>query len=290
MQTIACPQCSRAYAWPPDTKPGTLFHGSCGHSFQLPYVFQAKYGAKKCGHCGAPLDNPEQDICSYCSTALSQGLEGDKALCSQCLTSNPAKAKFCLECGDSLSGSAPLLAESDLTCPSCKTNQLDEQNHGAMHSFYCKKCHGRWIPLQTIVNLEKSFKKRREDIQQRATYIAEFKEDKSPYSRCPECDNMMQRFNFKKSSGIILDRCHSHGMWFDEGELELLQTFWLHASDSSLNGNIESAQTNYKVVIPVTEDRNMLFDDNSLVADLHLSDIANIAMDFLGFIFPRLRK
>ena len=33
---------------------------------------------------------------------------------------------------------------------------------------------------------------------------------------------MMTRRNYAKWSGVILDSCHEHGIWFDEGELHVL--------------------------------------------------------------------
>jgi hypothetical protein len=37
----------------------------------------------------------------------------------------------------------------------------------------------------------------------------------------------MQRANFKKRSGVIIDRCHSHGTWLDADELEAIAGFIL---------------------------------------------------------------
>jgi Zn-finger nucleic acid-binding protein len=39
------------------------------------------------------------------------------------------------------------------------------------------------------------------------------------YLRCPDCDKMMNRRNFAKRSGIIIDVCSAHGIWFDHEEL-----------------------------------------------------------------------
>jgi Zn-finger nucleic acid-binding protein len=39
------------------------------------------------------------------------------------------------------------------------------------------------------------------------------------YLKCPECDTVMNRVNFGRRSGIILDNCRGHGTWFDHREL-----------------------------------------------------------------------
>ena len=39
------------------------------------------------------------------------------------------------------------------------------------------------------------------------------------YIKCPDCDQVMNRVNFGKRSGIIVDVCRPHGTWFDADEL-----------------------------------------------------------------------
>ncbi|HEX4341027.1 MAG TPA: zf-TFIIB domain-containing protein [Polyangiaceae bacterium] len=41
------------------------------------------------------------------------------------------------------------------------------------------------------------------------------------YLKCPACGEAMQRKNFRESSGIIVDVCPYHGVWFDRGERRL---------------------------------------------------------------------
>jgi Zn-finger nucleic acid-binding protein len=42
------------------------------------------------------------------------------------------------------------------------------------------------------------------------------------YRACPACGDMMNRSLFGKRSGVIVDRCRSHGTWLDPGELRQL--------------------------------------------------------------------
>lgn len=39
------------------------------------------------------------------------------------------------------------------------------------------------------------------------------------YRICPECETTMNRVNFARISGIIVDVCKTHGSWFDVHEL-----------------------------------------------------------------------
>ena len=42
------------------------------------------------------------------------------------------------------------------------------------------------------------------------------------YRPCPECGTLMHRFNYARRSGIIVDNCAGHGLWFDSRELDEL--------------------------------------------------------------------
>jgi Zn-finger nucleic acid-binding protein len=45
------------------------------------------------------------------------------------------------------------------------------------------------------------------------------------YWPCPECRRLMNRQNFAHVSGVIVDVCKGHGVWFDQGELQRIVEF-----------------------------------------------------------------
>jgi Zn-finger nucleic acid-binding protein len=45
------------------------------------------------------------------------------------------------------------------------------------------------------------------------------------YRPCPACQQRMNRVNYAKRSGVILDVCRAHGLWFDRDELHQVLTF-----------------------------------------------------------------
>ncbi len=55
------------------------------------------------------------------------------------------------------------------------------------------------------------------------------------YVPCPDCSAMMNRINFGRRSGIIVDVCKDHGTWFDRDELPRAVRF-------VLDGGLEHAQ------------------------------------------------
>jgi Zn-finger nucleic acid-binding protein len=49
--------------------------------------------------------------------------------------------------------------------------------------------------------------------------------DEVKYVPCPQCHTKMNRVNFGKVSGVIVDVCRAHGTWFDGGELTRIVSF-----------------------------------------------------------------
>ena len=45
------------------------------------------------------------------------------------------------------------------------------------------------------------------------------------YLPCPCCGSRMNRLNFKRISGVVIDRCRDCGWWLDAGELESIPAF-----------------------------------------------------------------
>jgi Zn-finger nucleic acid-binding protein len=45
------------------------------------------------------------------------------------------------------------------------------------------------------------------------------------YLPCPVCKALMMRRTIATGTGVIVDTCHSHGLWLDHGELERILAF-----------------------------------------------------------------
>jgi Zn-finger nucleic acid-binding protein len=45
------------------------------------------------------------------------------------------------------------------------------------------------------------------------------------YWPCPLCGRLMNRQNFARLSGVIVDVCKGHGVWFNHGELQAIVEF-----------------------------------------------------------------
>jgi len=49
--------------------------------------------------------------------------------------------------------------------------------------------------------------------------------EKISYAPCPQCGQLMNRVNFARCSGVIVDVCKAHGIWFDRDELSGIVEF-----------------------------------------------------------------
>jgi Zn-finger nucleic acid-binding protein len=49
--------------------------------------------------------------------------------------------------------------------------------------------------------------------------------NKIRYLPCPDCKQLMNRSNFARASGVIIDTCRQHGVWFDAEELQKIIEF-----------------------------------------------------------------
>src|ERR1043166_6027645 len=45
------------------------------------------------------------------------------------------------------------------------------------------------------------------------------------YVPCPQCRKLMNRENFGRRSGVVIDICKPHGVWFERGELHSVIAF-----------------------------------------------------------------
>lgn len=104
----------------------------------------------------------------------------------------------------------------------------------------CPGCNGVWAPGASFDQLiARALEARRDaDPVARAGLNPRLKganpsAQKVEYRRCPECEAFMQRRNFRKSSGVIIEVCQRHGTWLDADELERIAGFLLSGGTPS---------------------------------------------------------
>lgn len=98
---------------------------------------------------------------------------------------------------------------------------------GSQEMRECEKCAGLWLEVA-------AFEKICADREQQAAVLGgasplpehmQQAEQRIRYVPCPQCGQLMNRVNFAKCSGVIVDVCKGHGTWFDAQELSAIVQF-----------------------------------------------------------------
>lgn len=135
---------------------------------------------------------------------------------------NSAESALCTGCGREL-GLEPVGEPDAFSCPDCKLPfQLFRGGPGALHD--CERCGGQFVDhalLKDLLDQRELYGKVAPRPPPRRNPLA------TPlrYIPCPICAEIMLRRNFGRSSGVIVDICSRHGMWFDRGELPAVLEF-----------------------------------------------------------------
>jgi Zn-finger nucleic acid-binding protein len=156
--------------------------------------------------------------------------------------------KFCGHCG-AIAAPVDVSPDDDKSeCPRCKV-RLEALTIGDTDLRGCTKCDGMWM---TTADFENVCAERE---RQAAIFafldnrtVSSRKPTKVTYVPCPVCGELMNRNNFARSSGVIVDICRGHGVWFDADELPAIIEF-IRA------GGMERAREKEKMAIKEERDR-----------------------------------
>jgi Zn-finger nucleic acid-binding protein len=172
-----------------------------------------------CPNCGAAVAS-DAPLCRYCESKLAT------VVCPSCFGMMFIGSQHCPHCGASPTeaAAAPL---SVLKCPRCKVDMSSVVVGGAPVRE-CESCAGLWVEAA-------AFEKICTDREQQSALLGTAAPLPPPhaaappvsvsYAPCPQCSQLMNRINFARCSGVIVDVCKGHGTWFDPDELREILEF-----------------------------------------------------------------
>ena len=103
---------------------------------------------------------------------------------------------------------------------------------GSAAVLECEQCFGLWLDAPSFEKICAD-REQQSAVMGAATHASAAHEtSKIHYVPCPECSQLMNRMNFARCSGVIVDVCKKHGTWFDRDELSRIVEF---ISDGGLN-------------------------------------------------------
>ena len=227
MKLVGCPKCHAQYDVGGWGEPAVTCR--CGATFPAVPPPAIDSAVTRCAACGALVGEAETS-CGYCHAEIARRPQRSGPVCPECYARNPEKAKFCTSCGVAFQPQPIRAREGSLRCPTCPGSTLAPRRLGGDWAEECPVCLGLWAPGDVLDRLvERIREKRRHDgatveggapAERRAAW-----RDEVTYLHCPECGGMMQRRNFGRRSGVIVDWCGEHGTWLDANEMEDVASF-----------------------------------------------------------------
>jgi Zn-finger nucleic acid-binding protein len=121
--------------------------------------------------------------------------------------------------------------DASLPCPSCATplDVIKFETDPAIRIERCNSCHGMFFnpgELEALLDTRTNPLVWLDPAQ-----LSQISDDfgfnhEIVYRKCPMCAERMSHLNFAGRSGVILDRCGTHGVWVEGGELRRLNEWW----------------------------------------------------------------
>lgn len=177
-----------------------------------------------CPTCGAAAQS-DATHCQFCNARLAT------VACPRCFAMMFVGSLHCSRCGAKAERRAGTTAEtSEQRCPRCRV-EMEEVAVGSARLRECARCDGLWVDVDSF---EQIINEREEQsvvlgtasiIPKQASGVANHAPDKIRYVPCPECRQLMNRVNFARCSGVVVDVCKGHGTWFDRDELRRIIEF-----------------------------------------------------------------
>ena len=167
-----------------------------------------------CPNCGAVAD-AAASRCPYCEGRLAT------VSCPQCFALMFDGAAFCPHCGTRRTREES--AATPIACPACR-EALRQVTVGATPLLECPRCDGLWVDAAL-------FEQVCADRAAQAAVLHRFPQERPAVEReihyrpCARCGKLMNRINFGRISGTVVDVCRAHGTFLDPGELHQIVAF-----------------------------------------------------------------
>ena len=109
-------------------------------------------------------------------------------------------------------------------CPACK-GTMREVTIGDTGLLECERCHGTWVDAKTFEHICASSEAQAAVLHQWSSGNRPVASGEVRYRKCVACATIMNRVNFGRLSGTVVDVCRGHGTFLDAGELHAIVRF-----------------------------------------------------------------
>ncbi len=230
MRLVACSNCHTQYDVA-DVRAKTI-PCRCGIEIDTSPLLSQERSVHRCGSCGALLLG-DAVCCDYCRAEIVRDPDALSLICPECFARCADDSRFCTACGVGFKPEPVRIEGHELPCPACSV-LMPPRQVGGVAANECLSCHGLWAPGESFDELvSRAIESRQQATPAQLQILKPRVTGSNPavqsvqYRKCPECDEFMQRRNFRKKSGVIIDSCPAHGIWLDADELEEIAGFIL---------------------------------------------------------------
>jgi Zn-finger nucleic acid-binding protein len=168
-----------------------------------------------CPNCGAAAD-PQAARCPYCRARLAT------VSCPGCFAQMFDGSAFCPHCGARSARADAQL--SSTTCPACRAAMV-RVRIGGLALLECASCDGVWVDAGDFERICADQAAQAAVLHRWDTHTPGSPAARVRYRPCPACGKLMNRINFGRISGTVIDVCRGHGTFLDAGELHDIVTF-----------------------------------------------------------------
>ncbi|MFH1924077.1 MAG: zinc ribbon domain-containing protein [Planctomycetota bacterium] len=225
---VACQKCRRQYD-AAGRSPGSRFRCHCGEVVTVEEPKGHDAEVVRCSACGAPREKGATS-CQFCEADFTLHERDLNTVCPKCLARISSRAKFCHYCGIRLLPESVAGDDTSLLCPACDDeHRLTSRRIGEVAVLECDRCAGLWLGNEVFQDLTErassdtgvvdSFSVSTHARPAHLESPEEQAQEHWRYRDCVVCGKMMHRRNFARRSGVIIDICKDHGIWFDADEL-----------------------------------------------------------------------
>jgi Zn-finger nucleic acid-binding protein/DNA-directed RNA polymerase subunit RPC12/RpoP len=226
---VACYHCKRQYE-ASTLKVGNRFRCTCGSVITVNPINVRDAAVVSCSSCGAARQT-EENTCAYCGSVFTLHEQDLNTVCPKCMARISDRAKFCHFCATPIVPQGTPGEHTDFPCPACGKEQklssrtLDNDN---LSMLECGSCAGLWLNSKVFQLLQEraSAASIPDDGFEQNQYRGHGEQSRDRHGRfyraCPICSTLMLRRNFGRRSGVLVDSCKAHGIWFDRGELDTI--------------------------------------------------------------------
>lgn len=223
---VACPACHQQYD-ASGRAAGAQFRCRCGELLTAPAAEPHEATVVRCSSCGGPREEGVH-ACAYCGADFTLHERDLHTICPECMARISDRARYCHRCATLIAPQGTAGEATEERCPACgEASRLVSRSFGGerLSALECGRCAGLWLGNEVFKHLEVRAQRQSPPLDDGPPDAA----SRGPgaagastaahYRPCPVCGRLMHRRNYGRRSGVVVDTCQQHGLWFDQGEL-----------------------------------------------------------------------